>query len=295
MKLFNTLCLEISALCNRKCVFCPVAYNKRPDEKMSLSQIHKVCKELGKLDYRGRVEFYIYNEPLKEKEWLNQCVRLFRKNVPRCCMMIATNGDYVKSSKEIQNLYELGMNQILINCYSKGLYKKRQHWIEELDSSVSRSLSVYHALSYKKRTVQMLDKSDPETFGSGVFGLVNRAGNIEDFIPSLEEPLEKMCVKPFRLLNINWQGQGMVCCQDYHGQMPIGHLDTHTLEQMWNSPILNTYRDKLLQKDRTLPLCRTCDCHAGAYTHMVNTEYGKTVSKKKIEQIFQRKKQTSSE
>jgi MoaA/NifB/PqqE/SkfB family radical SAM enzyme len=267
VRLFNTLALEITSRCNRSCKFCPVAYNERPDERMEWSLVEKALAELGRLKYRGRVEFYIYNEPMRDREYLLRCVRAARELCPRATLMIATNGDYIKGADDILRLLHEGLNQILINCYSPGVYGKRVKWIASLSSlaSVSTDDGVYSATGPSSRVVQMLDKSDPEEFGQGVFGLINRAGNIPEFLPPTAAPVERMCVKPFRLLNVNWRGEALLCCNDYHGDVSYGNLGESTLEQLWNHPVLVTYRRHLLRKDRSLPLCRECDCHAGAY------------------------------
>jgi radical SAM protein with 4Fe4S-binding SPASM domain len=78
-----------------------------------------------------------------------------------------------------------------------------------------------------------------------------------------------MCVKPFRMLNINWRGDALVCCQDYHGEVTVGNVRQATLTELWEGPVMTEYRRHLYRKDRSLPLCRYCDCHAGAYPHMV--------------------------
>lgn len=272
MKIFNTLCLEIASRCNRKCAFCPVAYYTRPDELMSWDLLVKAAEELASVNYRGRVEFYIYNEPMRTRHYLIQCLALFRQTT-KACLMIATNGDYFKSATEIRDLFDKGLNQLLINCYSPGLYQRREAWLTELltDPTVKRG-GVYGVNSWRSKTIEMLDKSDPTTFGSGVFGLVNRAGNIPGFLPAPAQPLTRMCVKPFRLLNINWQGDAMVCCQDYYGDVSYGSLASQSLDDLWNHRVMVAYRQHLIRKDRSLPLCRTCDCHAGAYPGNVDRE-----------------------
>lgn len=265
MKLFNTVALEINARCNRSCTFCPVAYNTRPDERMPAHLLRKALDELGALRYHGRIELYIYNEPAREMEYLLDVLRAGRHTVPRGCFMVATNGDYLRGPGNIMAMFDAGLNQLLINCYSPGLYAKRLPWLAALPGIVHRTNDVYVNVGPHRRVVHMLDKSEPATFGTGVFRLINRAGNIPAFLPATSAPVERMCVKPFRLLNVNWQGEALLCCNDYHGQLHIGNLADYTLEQLWNSPVLNTYRKHLLNKDRTLPLCSKCDCHAGAY------------------------------
>lgn len=270
MRLFNTLCLEITSSCNRRCPFCPVAYNTRPRERMKWPLIVKAAEELGSLKYHGRVEFYVYNEPLQDPEYLKNCLWIVRKEAPSSTLMIATNGDYIRGKEDIHRLFGWGLNQLLINCYSPGLYEKRIKWLDELGMCISKGGNVYLKVGSKKRIVKILDKSDPTTFGTGTFALANRAGNIATFRPPLEKPLERMCTKPFRLLNINWKGEALVCCQDYHGDMAMGSLLDSTLEELWDSPIMNAYREHLIARDRTLPLCRVCDCPAGTYTHNVS-------------------------
>ena len=265
MKLFNTLSLEISARCNRKCAFCPNAYATRPNERMDVDLFEAALTELGSIGYKGRIELYVYNEPLMDKKWFEECLVKCRLLVPKACLMIATNGDYCTGTKDILRWYSLGLNQLLINCYSPGLYAKRISWIESMPEWVSRTRSVYSQLPPTAHTIQMLDKSSVEQFGKGVFGLVNRAGNVPGFLPSCSTPLKRMCVKPFRILNINWKGEALVCCQDYYGQMAYGNLAECSLVDLWNHPVMDAYRTHLLAKDRSLPMCRNCDCHAGAY------------------------------
>jgi MoaA/NifB/PqqE/SkfB family radical SAM enzyme len=131
----------------------------------------------------------------------------------------------------------------------------------------------------------MLDKSDPTAFGTGIFRIINRSGNIPEFLPATTAPIERMCVRPFRLLNINWKGEALICCNDYHGGVAFGNVRDSTLTQLWNHPVINEYRRRLLVKDRSLPLCSKCDCHAGAYPHNVPHPDGKFATKKQIEQL----------
>ncbi|MEK0326124.1 MAG: hypothetical protein QQN63_10520, partial [Nitrosopumilus sp.] len=94
MKLFSTLCLELTSDCNRRCEFCPVAYFTRTKEYMPKKWVRSACRELESLKYRGRVEFYIYNEPLRDKEHLLWAIDLFREVIPATTLMISTNGDF---------------------------------------------------------------------------------------------------------------------------------------------------------------------------------------------------------
>lgn len=285
MKLFNTVALEISARCNRRCKFCPVAYNTRPDERMDLVLFMRALKQLQDLRYRGRIELYIYNEPLRDWVWALNCIEIARAWVPGATLMIATNGDYIKTTSRIVELFNAGLNQLLINCYSPGLYERRERLLQALPTNVRVADEMYRASGPRSRLVWMLDKSQPDAFGTGVFGLINRAGNIPDFKPPVVQPLTRMCVKPFRMLNINWCGHALVCCNDYHGEMAYGNLRESTLVELWNNPVMQTYRARLWNKVRGQPLCDVCDCHSGAYPGNVDHSDVETVPQAKLYEL----------
>lgn len=290
MKLFATLAIEIAARCNRTCVFCPVHEYTRPDEDMDNNLFCKAMDELHALQYSGRIEFYLYNEPTRDMDRLTTAVAMARAYVPRACLMIATNGDYLRGAENIVRLYSAGLNQLLINCYSPGLYAKRQPWLDILPPTISRTKSIYNNIGPRARTIQMLDKSNVQTFGTGLFKLMNRAGNVPQFMPAVQQPLQRMCTKPFRTLSINWQGQALLCCQDYYNQLHVGGLRDYTLVQLWNSPVLQTYRKHLLQRKRDLPMCNKCDCPAGSYVHNVPQPTGPYATVAAIQNRFTERK-----
>lgn len=280
MKLFTTLCLEITSDCNRKCEFCPVAYNTRPSEAMPFHVVEAACDELASLKYRGRVELYIYNEPLKQREPLYAALDAFKMRCPNVTVMIATNGDFLKGTDDIAFLFHKGVQQIVLNAYTAKQVPRFREWAAAFPDLTD---DVYRPLPRGKCAIKVYDKSTPESFGTGIFRLQNRAGLIPAFLPPAPEPVKRMCVKPFRLLNVNWRGEALVCCNDYHGDVVAGRFPTMSLEEIWNGPVLNAYRRKLMNKDRSLPLCRVCDCHSGAYPHNVDRDIGLEDSESLIE------------
>jgi MoaA/NifB/PqqE/SkfB family radical SAM enzyme len=285
VKLFSTLCLEITSDCNRKCSFCPVAYGTRPKEEMALLDIERAADELAQLRYRGRVELYIYNEPLKNRSALYAALEALRS---RCnaTVMIATNGDFLKGAADIDDLFQRGLHQLILNAYTAKQYPRFVEWAAAFPDALKND--VYAALARGKTAIRVYDKSTPERFGTGVFRLQNRAGNVPatELAEACALPVARMCVKPFRLLNINWRGEALICCNDYHGDVIAGRFPEQSLEDIWNGPVLNAYRARLAQKDRSLPLCRTCDCHAGAYPHNVDKAAGPAASPEEIEAAY---------
>ena len=60
--------------CNRTCNFCPLSRDdvNRKDKKnityMSDYMFQKICEDLQKIDFDGRIDFSRYHEPLSDKE-----------------------------------------------------------------------------------------------------------------------------------------------------------------------------------------------------------------------------------
>jgi len=308
VRLFNGLAIEIASKCNRTCYFCPNGYNQREDAFMPEATVAHLLEELSRLKYKGRLEWYIYNEPTRDPR-LKAFIKQARVQVPGACQMINTNGDYFKGPFDIAALFEAGLNQMQINIYSardaekdekkfaKGVEQAKareallQSWVDKVKEPLGLcDESLYLNIGPWKRACKVVAKYGirPTTKNSEVEGpnyFANRSGNIPDFRPALPEPLRKMCVRPFRFLNINYNGEALLCCNDYAGVVKIGNVDDHSLEELWNSEVLNRYRIKLLGKARNAKLCAACDFDGGFYQHEVS--HVTTGSAAKDEEIVQ--------
>lgn len=288
--LFNTIAIEIASKCNRTCHFCPNSYHKREDVFMDDDLVFDIIKQLQQLKYKGRIEWYIYNEPTRDKRLLF-FINHARLMLPSCCQMINTNGDFFKSAADIDSLFKVGLNQMQINIYSSSddsddpaifangvrLAKKRQDVLQsylEALPHIDQTQSLYLNIGPRKKVAKVVPKygitkqiKDSEVDGPNHFS--NRSGNIPDFRPPVR--LDKHCVRPFRFLNINYNGDAILCCNDFYGETNFGNVKTHTLLEIWNHPAFNLYRLKLQNKKRDCFLCNNCDYKGGYYPHMCDT------------------------
>lgn len=284
VRLFNMIAIETSAVCNRKCVFCPNATTARPDELMDVKLIIKIIEELRDLRYKGVITLYLYNEPFRDPRLL-QIVEYITAVLPQACIGVSTNGDFFKTAADIQAAYDAGVRQLTINVYNaaEGMLNAEagqqraarravvlQSFLDEL--KVDQKASLYRYAPPGKRIGRVEHKYGVIEHGRmGSFELQNRSGNIAHLIPALTEPLQKMCVRPFRFMNVNWKGEVVLCCNDYHGDIVFGNVADRSLVNIWNDPRMHSYRVALLKKDRDIGLCRGCDYSGGSYQHMVET------------------------
>src|ERR1044072_4111254 len=288
--LFNTIAIEIASKCNRTCHFCPNSYHKREDVFMEQDTVFHFIQQLKELKYKGRIEWYIYNEPTRDSR-LSFFIEYTRVNLPSCCQMINTNGDFFKSAADIDALFAAGLNQMQINIDSSSddsddnfvfdngvrLAKKREAVLQGyLDALpyIDQSQSLYLNIGPRKKAAKVVPKygitkqiKDSDVDGPNHFS--NRSGNVPGFRPAAR--LDKHCVRPFRFLNINYNGDAILCCNDFYGETNFGNVKTNTLLEIWNHPALNLYRLKLQNKKRDCFLCHNCDYKGGYYPHMCDT------------------------
>lgn len=304
VRLFNMIAIETASLCNRHCVFCPNHTTARPDELMPLEMINHIIDQLVELKYAGCITWYLYNEPLRDKRLLD-AVRYVDARLPRACQSINTNGDYLKRPEQLTALFDAGLRQVVINVYSaqdgvgspalqaRGVQQaaeradRFERWIHELGYQPKGSLYTHVPRGSRFAKVERKYGLKEGSTRIGSFEMQNRSGNITHFQAALEEPLQKMCVRPFRFMNVNWKGDVILCCNDYHADIKFGNVMEASLTDIWNSEQFNAYRVALKAKDRDIALCRNCDYSGGSYPHMVEqvTFGSKAADKRAVDKI----------
>ena len=245
----RSISINPTEMCNRKCHFCP-----RTDPKIYRNQrvhisketIQALSKELQNINYTGRVLWSGFGEPMMNPELLN-LVRLLKNENPKVFQEINTNGDYLKGDKkEIDKLYDAGMDYIIISLYDGP---------EQLEQ-YKKLFETYDKSKYALR-VSYYEISDFENF-------TNRAGAVKINNENIPKYRNNKCFIPFYKLQIDWNGDILVCCEDWFRlskKLNTLNIKTHTLKEIWESDFLNNYRKKLSKGDRSNPVCNKCNMH----------------------------------
>ena len=284
--LFTSLTMEISAQCNRTCIFCPNHEFVRPKEFMPMDMITKAVDELRALKYGGRWSPYMYNEPLADARIFDIC-QLLRDRVPRAVININTNADYLTPAK-LDRLIEVGVNQLIINIYSskdgdprpgviaKGVERAQaraqevQGWLDARPH-IDQEGHLYHSMSPKKIRARVQHKYGVQKDGTnwdGGFKFQNRLGLVEWFDETKGKQYSGVCTRPFRIMETRWTGDVVMCCNDYNGEAKFGNIGKDSLVDIWNAMSLHRVRYELQQGIRT-GICASCDYNGGTYKHMI--------------------------
>jgi len=252
---------------------------------MPMELIQKTTLELQAMNYHGRWSPYIYNEPLRDERLL-AIIAFVHSHVPRASIMINTNADYL-TEKYLDALFKAGVNQLALNVYSardghkdpanvesgiriaKARAAVLQKWLDKR-RWIDQNSSLYTHCSTKAKIAKVQHKygvqKDGTNFGGG-FELQNRSGNVE-WLDTKDETYSGMCVRPFRDMMVNWKGDAILCCNDYHGEVAFGNIADNTLEELWNKMQLHRIRAQLQDGVRK-GICEHCDYKGGAYKHNV--------------------------
>jgi len=194
----------------------------------------KILSDLEKLNYRGSIHPYLMNEALCDprfKEWTS----IIRAKFPANDIMINTNGDFIRDRKSLQDLVRVGLTTIVINLYDD----KNNHLIQDAKGLKEARIKI--------RTLAYLKERE----------FWNRAGLVD--IP-YKRKKGQSCNYVFTKICINYLGNVILCCCDYHYKIIYGNVMKNSLIEIWNSDKYRYFREMHAEgKAKKLPLCKRCN------------------------------------
>lgn len=233
----TNVAIEISSLCNRRCVFCPNHTYKREAAFLDEELYHKIIDELKEIRFKGSLTFSQYNEPLLDKR-LPVFIEYARARLPHAYIYLNTNGDFL-DNQLWQKLRSAGLDFALVSQYDG----KVNDNIQDILSNLGRGET-------KHIRVRVFDASVQAD---------NRAGLVKQK-DKAKLPLKKRCIRPFYQLQINYKGKAVLCCNDYMGSVEMGDMYHENIVEVWKNKKFQAYRRSLFLKDRaSLDLCNKCD------------------------------------
>lgn len=230
--LFNWIEISVIDACNRKCSFCPKSnideYPNQIKNRISSGLIDKLSDELYDLEYNGTVILAGYGEPLLNKE-VNLIINAFHK----FDIQLVTNGDLLTTEK-LRNMMFMGLKKCIISMYDG------EHQIKKFTGM----FNTVWMKNYELRE-RWYDFST----------ITNRAGTVIN-----STCLEEECYYPCYSLMIDWNGDVLLCPQDWRKRIKMGNIAFTSLQEIWESSHYDSYRKTLLNGDRKLlNPCKFCN------------------------------------
>lgn len=238
----SLISVEINVMdaCNRTCSFCPHAdpkiYPNRPKWRMSLKTSREIARQLGTLEYEGRISFSGYGEPLMVRN-VYEHIKTYRQFLPDNMIEMNTNGDVLNIDR-IQKLFEAGLTAIYVNLYDGS----------EQVETFTRMFEEAGVEAYHLR-LHFDEKDD--------WGLVvnNRSG----LVNPTAEPMVHRCHYPFYKMFIDWNGSVLFCANDWGRNIIVGNVLEKSIKDIWLSEEMKEIRLRLAVGDRSHHPCSICD------------------------------------
>jgi len=239
---FETIAIETTTYCNLRCSFCPNSKYERGlqknEKKMDEKIFKKIINELSRFNFSGRVALYSYGEPCTDDR-LPDLVRYAREKLPKANIEINSNG-FLLTLNLYKKLVDSGISCIYVSQYGKSMPK-----------------TIKEIFEYLKTRPKGENKISYRIFNEELYPLIsNRGGEIEVAENvNYERPI---CGYPNHAQTIDYQGNWVLCCNDYHSSIKFGNLEKESILQVWNKPYFKKIRKETNNGVYNLEICKKC-------------------------------------
>ena len=80
-----------------------------------------------------------------------------------------------------------------------------------------------------------------------------------DFGPNVAEYKEKPCFYTSYSMAVDWNGDVLLCVQDWNKKRKLGNIAYQSIEEIWKSVTLHKIRRKLIKGSRSFSPCDNCN------------------------------------
>ena len=174
--------------------------------------------------------------------WLLKMVKILGNDVH---LEIVTNGDKL-TAEIVRKLFENGLNVMVVSMYDG------PHQVDEFEKIFKDAKISGDAYILRDRWYAI-----EEDYG---VKLTNRAGVSTEGNQS-EVELHKPCHYPFYSMMLDWNGDVMLCVQDWNKKVKMGNVSMSSIVDVWSSKGYKKYRRNLAESRRVNSPCRECNAN----------------------------------
>lgn len=276
----NAIKVELVRGCSRRCDFC--AINTCDDISggelhfMSASMSQEIANQISEhFKDKIRIEFSLHGEPLLNPN-VAEIIGIFRNKLPMAQISLITNGDPIHKNGQyfLDSLFANGLNNLMVDFYDKGITKRNEKVLEYINKASDYAdilnyykdkVHIWAYKSYKNRSIIVTGDIVAHTGEDLKRKIHSVAGNLpldiqEQYgIKQKDLPKKTRCGRPFREMTIAYNGDVLLCCNDWKHKVVVGKIEEENLYEIWNGDYMNSLRYMLYNKRRDLiNICKVC-------------------------------------
>jgi len=268
--------IGITNKCNANCIMCPHK-NIKKFGTMPMSLYRKIIDDAHNCGIKS-VNLTFFGEPMLDPELEKKIEYTVKKGMK---VSFFTNASLMTKDRSIK-IIKAGISSIIVSMDSmnKKTYEKirgnlkydivKKNILDFLDARKELRKNVNVSM-----TAVLMDENYDELKSYYKFwktrvdsiNLVNMQNRSDSFEKKSKKSLfykEGLVREPCRLLwstmVIDWDGEVVLCCNDYMHEIVLGDLNKQTIREIWNGQKLKIIRDIHKKRDfSSMPFCDKCN------------------------------------
>ncbi len=223
--------IETNTKCNYAgCSYCPTARYDRGDHYMSPTLYNSIIDQLKQMDFKGTISPVGYGESLVRGD-LETLMEYTRKQLTDARIVIYTNGIELTVGR-FDSLVDSGVDYFVITQHTP----QTQAEVERLLQDSERKRRIFFRQGIKDTP------------------LSNRGGLVTVKKQAIPNPCY---MAPFGI-TILYDGNVVLCCNDYFGNYSFGNVGEENLKDIWNKPEFKRIRRQVLFGIFEEEICKKC-------------------------------------
>ena len=231
----HTVAIETLTACNLRCSYCPNSVYDRGlvknNEYMDINLFYKIIDELADIGWVGEIQPHSYGEPLLDERLPLLC-KYIKEKLPGSIIAIFSNGELL-NVKNYKNLINNGVDRFVVTQHLKN------------ESQGTLDVLTYRE-EYGKNNVDFEYKKLKH---------INSRGGLIDVNHG---ELRQECNYPDHHIGISYDGEIMICCNDYLNEVKVGNVSDEKIIDIWNKSIYVDIRNNVRSGNFELNICQNC-------------------------------------
>jgi MoaA/NifB/PqqE/SkfB family radical SAM enzyme len=275
----SVLMIENTNHCNAECVMCPRDTLSRKRGFMDFGLFEKIIKEVSSVKRKPVTHLHGFGEPLLDKRLAERIELAKSCGITRTYIVSNASLLFPETSRKI---ISAGLDKMKISFYGTD-EESYNNTMKRLDFKVTlqnvkdflrirremKSQTPRLILQYLPNETNNAKTAEFKALWSPLIdsqvGDVLNVASLHNYgggraYNRLGKKIVSVCYFPWTSMSVLWDGRVVTCCMDSNGVQVLGDLNTQSVQEVWNGPVLAEVRNSFGKLDYSkFPVCLSCD------------------------------------